>query len=140
MASAFNYKTSGGLLKVICGSFLQLLAWFLHTEGQIIFYLYILYEHTKILSLRLLLRSWLATKHQHIGLIPIFFLYPITPLLLVTSWVQNVKSTHRKLWARNLMEWSDLNFDPPCSRSKGDCHLQKLISLLLLLHFCCTSK
>ena len=63
----------------------------------------------------------------------------ITRLLLVLE-VCNVKPTHRKSWARNLLMWSDLTFDPSFKVKQGHPNLKVLITCLLLVLQVCNVK
>ena len=56
----------------------------------------------------------------------------ITCLLLVLE-VWNVKPTHRKSWAGNLLMWSDLTLSPSFNIKQGRPNLKVLITRLLLI-------
>ena len=56
----------------------------------------------------------------------------ITHLLLVVE-VCNVKPTCRKLWAGNLLMWSDLTLSPSFEVKRGNSNLKVLITRLLLI-------
>ena len=62
----------------------------------------------------------------------------ITHLLLVLE-VCNVKLTYRKLWAGNLLMWSDLTLGPSYMR-RGQPNLKVLITCLLLILEVCNVK
>ena len=60
----------------------------------------------------------------------------ITRLLLVLE-VWDGKPTYRKLWAGNLLMWSDLTLDPSFKVMRGQPNLKVLITCLLLVPEIC---
>ena len=83
---AFQYKTSGSLLKVKFGVFLHILAWYSHTKGKISLWLiwrYIIWPLTSVFAF-----------------FPTFFTF-IIPLLVVGF--KNVKLPYSKSWGVNLV-------------------------------------